>query len=126
MEEIRTTDPMVIPREKVRDRLSRNLLIREAAYDTMMNHTVLPLCQIKTIERDTKRRRVLCTTKTSGEYDGFRLNPDSSSVMYMTAVKEAQCCIADENKMKQDELKQNVIRANSVKREVHILKRGSS
>ena len=43
MEEIRTTEPMVFLRDKGRVRPPSNLLIRASAYDTVMNHTVLPL-----------------------------------------------------------------------------------
>ena len=46
MKEVRTTEPMVIIREKVRCILSRKVLIREYAYETMMSQTVLPLHQI--------------------------------------------------------------------------------
>ena len=42
----------------------------------------------------------------------------------MTAVKEAQCRIEYKNKRKQYEVKQNLIRANSVKRAACIIKRG--
>ena len=51
MEEFRTTKPMVILREKGRCRSSSNLLIRAAAYDTVRTRTVLPIHQIKTVER---------------------------------------------------------------------------
>ena len=36
LEEVRKNDPMVIMTEKGRCRASRNLIIREAAYDTML------------------------------------------------------------------------------------------
>ena len=42
---------MVILKEKGGYIASRNLLIREAAYDTVRDCTVLPLYQIKTVER---------------------------------------------------------------------------
>ena len=51
MEEFRTTDPMVILREKGRHISSGNLLIRAAAYDIMRDQNFLPLHQIKTHER---------------------------------------------------------------------------
>ena len=55
MEEVRTTEPIVILREKGMCRASRNLLISAAEYDTMRYRTVLPLHQIKKVERETKR-----------------------------------------------------------------------
>ena len=55
MEEFRTTDPMVILRERGRFRASRNLLIRAAAINTARARNVLPLHQIKTVEREMKR-----------------------------------------------------------------------
>ena len=42
MEEVRTTDPMVILREKIRCRTQRNLLIRAAEYDTASTRPVIP------------------------------------------------------------------------------------
>ena len=41
IEEIRTNDSIVILREKIRGRSSRNLLLREAAYDTVRAHTAM-------------------------------------------------------------------------------------
>ena len=96
---------LVILREKGRCRLSRNLLIRAAAYDIMRERTVLPLHQIKTAEREIKRTRMVRLTNTPGEDDGCRLNPYSSSGIYMTAVKDSQCRIVVENRRKQDEIK---------------------
>ena len=59
LEEVMKMDPMFILREKGRCRASRNLLIRSAAYDTARTQTVLPLHQIKTVEREMKRRRMV-------------------------------------------------------------------
>ena len=55
MEEVRTTDPMLILRDKGRCRASRNLLIRAAAYETVRSRTILPLHQIKTVKMQMKR-----------------------------------------------------------------------
>ena len=93
MEGIRTTDPMVILREKGWCISASNLLIRAAAYDTVRDRTVLPIHQIKTFERYIKMRRMVRLANTPGEDDGSRLNPDYSSGIYMTAVKEYQCRI---------------------------------
>ena len=56
------------------------------------------------------------------EDDGCRLNPYSSSGIYMAPVKEAQFCIVEKNKIKQDEVRENVKQSNSVKRAAHIIK----
>ena len=67
MEEIRTTDTMVILREKGRYIFSGNLLLRAAAYDTMRARTVIIIHQIKTAEREMKRRRIVHLTNTTVE-----------------------------------------------------------
>ena len=51
MEEIRTTEPMFILREKVRVRLPSNLLLRAAEYDTARTYTVLPIRKINAAKR---------------------------------------------------------------------------
>ena len=48
---------------------------------------------------------MVCLTNTPCEDDGFRLNPDSSSGIYITAVKEALCHIVAKNRIKQDKVK---------------------
>ena len=62
---------------------------------------------------------------TPVEDDVCILNPDSSSGIYMFTVKESQCHIMADNRRKQDKVKENVKRSNSVKRAAHIIKRGS-
>ena len=79
-----TTEPMVILKYKGKRISSRKLSIRESAYDTMMYQTVLPLYQIKKVEREMNRRRMLRLTKNTGEDDVCRLNLESSSCIYMT------------------------------------------
>ena len=49
-----------------------------------------------------KIRRMVHIQNTPVEDDGCRLNPDSSSGIYMTAVKEVQFRIVAENRRKQD------------------------
>ena len=79
MEKSRTTDTMVILREKGRCRASRNLLIWTAAYDTMRVCTVLHIHQIKTVKREVKRQRMVRINNATVDENGFRLNPDPSS-----------------------------------------------
>ena len=66
---------------------SRNLLIRAAAYETMRAWTVLPLHQNKTVKKEMKRRRMVRINNTPVDENVSRLNPDSSSGIYMSAVK---------------------------------------
>ena len=86
-EEVGTTDPIFILRWKRSCRSSRNILIRESAYENVRDRTVLPLHQIETVKMDIKRRMMVHLNKNPGEDDGCRMNPDSSSGIYMTAVK---------------------------------------
>ena len=66
MEEVSTPDPMDILRNNGRGTLSRNLLTIAAAYDTARIHTVLPFHQIKTVDRDMKRRKTVRITNNPG------------------------------------------------------------
>ena len=86
MEKVSTTDPMVILRDKGRCRASRKLLIRADTYDTMRARTVLPLHQIKTFGRQTKRQRTVRINNTTVENNGCRMKPDSSSGIHMVLV----------------------------------------
>ena len=61
---------------------------------------------------------MVCINNTPVEDDALRLNLDSSSCIYMIAVREDQCHIVDEDRRKQDEAKENEKRSNSVKRAV--------
>ena len=102
----------------------RNLPVRASVYDTVRAQTFLILHQIKTDEREMKRRRIVRIKHTPVEDNGCRLNLDSSSGICMTTVKEAQFHIKAENRRKQDKVKENVKHSNSVKRAAHIIKRG--
>ena len=89
---IRTTDPMVVLREKENVGESRNLLLRVAAYDTVRHRNVLPLQQIKEIEMEIWTRRMVIILRKYGEGELSRINPDSSSGNYVTASVEAEFC----------------------------------
>ena len=69
-----------------------------------------------------KRQMMVRIKNTPVENYGCRLNPESSSGIYMTAVKEAQCHIVAKNRRKQDEVKENLKWSNSVKRATRIIK----
>ena len=67
---------MLILRDKVMCRASRNILIREYSYDTLRAKTVLTLNQIKIYEREIlKIWRMVSLKNDPGEDDGCRLNP---------------------------------------------------
>ena len=72
---IRTTDPMVILREKGRS--SRNLLIRAAAYDTVQQRTILPIQEMKAEKMEIRKRRMVRMPNREREEEGRRMNPDS-------------------------------------------------
>ena len=69
---------------------------------------------------------MVCIINTTVEDNGYRMNPDSSSVIYMNGLKEAQFRIVVENSRKQDEVKQNRIQANFIKRAAFVIKWGVS
>ena len=85
---ISTTDPMVILRAQGRP--SRKLLIRAVAYDTVKQMTVLPIQEMKSAEMEMRNRRMVRIPNRDGEDEGIRINPDSSSRIYVTASLEAQ------------------------------------
>ena len=63
---IRTTDPMVILRAK--EGSSRNLIIRDAAYDTVQQRTIIPIQEMKAAEMEmSKRRMVRMPNRDGGE-----------------------------------------------------------
>ena len=68
---------MVVLREKVMGKLSRNLLIRAATCGTVRTQNFLPLTQIKTIDTEMMRRKAVCITNNTDEDYGFGLNSDS-------------------------------------------------
>ena len=70
MEAVRTTDPMFILREKGRCRASSNLFIRAPKYDTVRSRTALPLHQIKKVDREMTRQRMVTINNTPGEEGG--------------------------------------------------------
>ena len=84
---------------------SGSLLIRAAAYYTVRALIVLTLHQIKKVDREMKRRRMVYLTNTPGDDSGYRLNPNSSSGIYITEVKESKCRIVAENRREQYEVK---------------------
>ena len=120
----RTNDPMVIIRAKgSTQQPSRNILLRAAAYDTVRKRTVLPLQEMK---RETmmilKKRKV----KLANEDANTRRNPNSTSGIYLTAVKVAQCRQVAANRREMEEAK-NITAKKTSTRKVHLqLKRSEA
>ena len=59
---------------------------------------------------------MLCINNNPVEDYVFRLNLDSYLGIYMTTLKEDQLRIVDENRRKQDEVKENSKLSNSINR----------
>ena len=82
-----------------------NLLIMEAAYDTVRHRTMLPLQKIKETEVEIRTHRMVIITKKDGEGEPSRINPESSVGMYVTASVEADCRVISHNHNIQEEEK---------------------
>ena len=67
----------------------------------MRARTVLPLSQIKTVDKEMKRQSMVNINNNPVEDDECRLNPDYSSGIYMTTVKETQGYIVADNGRKE-------------------------
>ena len=110
---IRKTDPMVVLREKVNIRASRNLLLGEEAVDTIRHRTVLPLKKPRETEMEIRTRRMVIMPKKDGEGEPSRMKPDSSSGMYVTESVEAKCNIISQNWKMQDEENKRASKVNT-------------
>ena len=85
----RTNDPIVIIRAKgSTHQPSRNILLRAAAYDTVQKRTVIPLQEMK---RETMMIHHQKKVKLADEDTNTRSNLNSTSGIYLTAAKVAQC-----------------------------------
>ena len=69
---------------------------------------------------------MLCINNNPVEDYVFRLNLDSYLGIYMTTLKEDQLRIVDENRRKQDKVKENSKLSNSINMAYWIIKQGSS
>ena len=105
---------MVILRAK--GRLSRNLHILDAAYDTVQQRTILPIQEIKAADMEMRNRIMVRMPKRYGEEEVRRTNPDSSAGIHFTSSVEAECrLIYHKRKMKEEEKIKN-IKVNALKR----------
>ena len=121
---IRTTDPMVILREKGIS--SRNLLIRYADYDTIQQRKIIPIQEMKAAEMEMRKRRMVKIPNRGGQEEGLIMNPDSSAGIYFTVSLEAQCRLIAQNHNMKDEEKINNTKVNYLKRDAHINQRATS
>ena len=110
----RTTEPMVILREKGIP--SRNLLIRAADYDNVQQRKILPIQEMKAAETEMRKRRMGRMPNRDGEDEVRIMNPDSSSGIYVTESVEAQCrLIVQKRNIKEEEKIKNT-KVNYLKR----------
>ena len=99
----RTNDPMVIIRAKgSTQQPSRNILLRAAVYDTVWKRTVLPLQDMKI---ETMMIHHQKKVKLANKDANTRINPNSTSGIYLTSDKVAQCRQVAENRIEMDEAK---------------------
>ena len=85
---------MVFLQAKGKQQSSSNIILRDAAYDAVRKRTFVPIQEMKKecmIILHQKKAR-LVNDETS------RRNPDSSSVIYLTADKVAQCRLVADNR----------------------------
>ena len=78
---------------------SRNILLQEEAYDTVHKQTVLPLQEIK---RETMMIHQHKKVKLGDEDANTRINLNSTSGIYLTAAKVAQCRQVAANRREMD------------------------
>ena len=98
-----TNDPMVIIRAKGSTHQPPiNILLRAAAYDTEHKQTVLPLQKMKI---ETMMIHQQKKVKLADEDANTRNNPNSTSGIYLTAAKVAQCRQLAANRREMDEAK---------------------
>ena len=103
LEVTRTYDPMVIIQEKGSTQQTlRNIILRVAAYDTVHKRTVLPLQEIK---RETMMIHQQKKVKLGDEDANTRIKLNSTSGVYLTAAKVAQCRQVAANRREMDEAK---------------------
>ena len=103
---IRTDDLMVVLREKVRFGASSNLLLRAAAYETIRHRTVMPLQQIKENEMEISTQRMVRMPNKYGEGKLSRMNPESSTGLYVNASVESEWRMISQNWKIQEEEKE--------------------
>ena len=95
---------------------SRNILLRAAVHDTVRKRTVLPLQEMK---RETMMIHQQKKVKLADEDANTRINPNSTSGIYLTADKVAQCRKVAANRREMYEAK-NITAKKIAKRKILI------
>ena len=93
----RTTDEMVII--KSRNSLSRNLLVRAAAYDAVHHSTVIPAQKLKDMQQEIERAKPI-KLGAAADVRESRKNPDTSSGLFVTAELRAKARRVDHLRQK--------------------------
>ena len=80
--------------------------MRASAYETVSYSTVLTLQKIKETDTEIRTQRMVIISKKDGEGEPRRMNPESSTRIYVTASVETECRMIAQNwKMQDDENK---------------------
>ena len=119
-----TNDPMVIIRAKgSTQQPPRNILLWAAAYDTVRKQTVLPLQDTKIENMMILKNRKI---KLENEDDNHKRKPNSTSGIYLTAVKVEKCRQVAANRRETEEAK-NITAKETSTRKINIqLKRSEA
>ena len=113
----RTNNPMVIIQAKgSTQQPSVNILLRAAAYGTVQKRTVLHLQEMKRENMIILNKRKV---KLENEEANTRRNPNSTSGIYLTAVKVAQCRQVAKNRRETEEAKK-ITAKKTATRKVHL------
>ena len=88
--------------------------------------TIIPIQEMKADEIKMRKRVMVRMPNRDIEGEGRRMNPDSSSGIYVTASAEAQCrLIAHNRKMKEEDKIKNT-KVNALKRAARMNLRATS
>ena len=93
----RTCDEYVIIQSQ--KNLSRNIIVRSAAYDAVYRSVVVPAQELKDMQQDIDNQKKLKITKQMNPLE-TRMNPDSSSGIYVCAEARAHSRIVENNRKK--------------------------
>ena len=93
----RTCDERVIFRSQ--KNLSCNIIIRSAAYNAVYETLVIPGQQLKDIQQDINNQKKIKITKQMNPLE-TRMNPDSSSGIYVVGEARDHARVVEENRKK--------------------------
>ena len=93
----RTCDERIIMRSA--RNVSQNIIIRSAAHDAFYHTMVIPAQELKDIHQDIDNLRRIKITKQMNPLE-TRMNPDSSSGIYVVGEARAHARLVDDNRKK--------------------------